>query len=448
MKNITAIKKTTIEKTMKNITTIKKTAIEKTAMQKITTTALLFFLALFTLTTNLKAQAVQDNSKSGFFAGFVVLDGFQVDSTKSVSTSPTTSYRVTSYANETREIIADAAAAYDTSFNDVVRSNGIEALLKANCKTGAVAATTDGVNYMIKIHLFPSFDEGTEIGEFSSVTTTADNPYTISSTNIYHQRFPSGLDSAVNSVTGYASYCYQYFYGDLSAERSPLFSAGYEVTADSGTPPQVSTESDKLSGIGLQFGYRWKKWRASFTHYTGQGGDNELTNSLVIADYFFQEKFFVGAGLASMQLTNSSPGSSTSASATSPVLQVGYAEKLTSNLQLSIGVLQYSSGLSLSSTTSTTTTPDITYLEDTQTATGDSAVLGSEMLYNMRSISAIYTRGSGGTGDFQEDLRTIVTQVGTRTVNIQKTVTPAGGGTIEAEIKAPTVISISLQLSF
>ena len=413
---------------------MKKTNIAKITA-KITTTALLFFLALFTLTTNLKAQAVQDNSKSGFFAGFVVLDGFQVDSTKSVSTSPTTSYRVTSYANETREIIADAAAAYDTPFNGVVRSNGIEALLKANCKTGAVAATTDGVNYMIKIHLFPSFDEGTEIGEFSSVTTTADNPYTISSTNIYHQRFPSGLDSAVNSVTGYASYCYQYFYGDLSAERN-LFTE-YEVTDDAvvgEAAPQVSTESDKLSGIGLQFGYRWKKWRASFTHYTGQGGDNELTNSLVIADYFFQEKFFVGAGLASIKLTNSSPGSSTSASATSPVLQVGYAEKLTSNLQLSIGVLQYSSGLSLSSTTSTTTTPDITYLEDTQTATGDSAVLGSEMLYNMRGISAIYTRGSGGTGDFQEDLRTIVTQVGTRTVNIQKTVTPAGGGTIEAEI--------------
>ena len=107
----------------------------------------------------------------------------------------------------------------------------------------------------------------------------------------------------------------------------------------------------------------------------------------------------MGAGLASIKLTNSSPGSSTSASATSPVLQVGYAEKLTSNLQLSIGVLQYSSGLSLSSTTSTTTTPDITYLEDTQTATGDSAVLGSEMLYNMRGISAIYTRGRGSRAE-------------------------------------------------
>ena len=65
---------------------MQKTNIGKTAIKnitaKITTTALLFFLALFTLTTNLKAQAVQDNSKSGFFAGFVVLDGFQVDSNK------------------------------------------------------------------------------------------------------------------------------------------------------------------------------------------------------------------------------------------------------------------------------------------------------------------------------------------------------------------------------
>ena len=55
-----------------------KTAIAKTTA-KITTTALLFFLALFTLTTNLKAQAVQEDSKSGFFAvcGFGWLSGRQ-----------------------------------------------------------------------------------------------------------------------------------------------------------------------------------------------------------------------------------------------------------------------------------------------------------------------------------------------------------------------------------
>ena len=52
------------------------------------------------------------------------------------------------------------------------------------------------------------------------------------------------------------------------------------------------------------------------------------------------------------------------------------------------------------------------------------------------------------TGAFIEDLRTVVTQVGERTVNIEEIITPAGGGTVEAEIKAPTVISISLHLSF
>ena len=48
---------------MKNITTVEKTNIEKTTIEKITTkitaTALLFFLALFTLTTNLKAQEIR-----------------------------------------------------------------------------------------------------------------------------------------------------------------------------------------------------------------------------------------------------------------------------------------------------------------------------------------------------------------------------------------------------
>ena len=215
-----------------------------------------------------------------------------------------------------------------------------------------------------------------------------------------------------------------------------------------------STESDKLSGIGLQFGYRWEKWRASFTHYTGQGGDNELTNSLVIADYFFQEKFFVGAGLASMQLTNSSSGSSLSASATSPVLQVGYTENLTKNLQLSIGVLQYSSGLSLSSTTPTTTTPTSTpFGSVTQTATneGDSATLGSTGSFIAIPGGSTISLGYDSFGGENGDRRIEVTQVGERTVNIQKTVTPAGGGggaTIEAELKAPTVISISFHLSF
>ena len=143
-----------------------------------------------------------------------------------------------------------------------------------------------------------------------------------------------------------------------------------------------------------------------------------------------------------MQLTNSSSGSSISASATSPVLQVGYTENLTKNLQLSIGVLQYSSGLSLSHS-STPATAIADSFNKTQTAIGDSATIGlSSLKTPTGSIGLMYDLFGG------PDHRIEVTQVGTRTVNIEETVTPAGGGTVEAELKAPTVISISLHLSF
>ena len=369
---------------------------------KITTTALLFFLALFTLTTNLKAQAVQEDSKSGFFAGFVVLDGFQVDSTKSVTTSETTVYKV-SYSNEINEIRVDAAAALDPPLSGVVRSDGVEALFKESCQTNANVVSVGGIDYTFVVSVLNSFDAGTATGESSPVTTTADNPYTITE-SINYQEFPSGFNT--QHITGYQSYCYQYFYGGLAAERTPLFSE-YEVTPDSGTPPQVSAESDKLSGVGLQFGYRWEKWRASFTHYTGQGGDHEFTNSLVMADYFFSGEFFVGAGIASMQLTNSSAGSSTSASATSPVLQVGYTENLTKNLQLSIGVLQYSSGVSLSHSSTSATNS----LQETQTVDGDSAVIGASIGYSESLVINTFYFENSSTGAFTEDLRTVVTQV-------------------------------------
>ena len=53
---------------MKNITIMEKTAIKKITA-KITTTALLFFLALFTLTTCLIAQESGQTRKQGWFVG-------------------------------------------------------------------------------------------------------------------------------------------------------------------------------------------------------------------------------------------------------------------------------------------------------------------------------------------------------------------------------------------
>ena len=335
--------------------------------------------------------------------------------------SPTTSYRVTGYSPETTRI--DATDGPDRS--DIV---GIRALFSANCETGETSIDINEEYYFVAEN-FSSFSSG----EKPTAEQITNGDATVTALD------PEGIPFLTGVREGETSHCFQYFYGDLAAERT-LFTE-YEVTADSGTP-QVSAESDKLSGIGLQFGYRGEKWRASFTHYTGTGGDHELTNSLVIADYFFQEKFFVGAGLASIKLTNSSSGSSISASATSPVLQVGYTENLTKNLQLSIGVLQYSSGLSLSHS-STPATAIADSFNKTQTVMGDSATIGLSSLKTPNgSIGLMYDLFGG------PDHRIEVTQVGTRTVNIEEIVTPAGGGTVEAELKAPTVISISFHLSF
>ena len=64
---------TTEQKSLKNITTIDNiTAIEKTRTKitaKITTTALLFFLALFSLTTCLVAQESGQARKQGLVCG-------------------------------------------------------------------------------------------------------------------------------------------------------------------------------------------------------------------------------------------------------------------------------------------------------------------------------------------------------------------------------------------
>ena len=84
-------------------------------------------------------------------------------------------------------------------------------------------------------------------------------------------------------------------------------------------------------------------------------------------------------------------------------------------------------------------------MQETQTAIGDSVTIG---------LSGGLIIPGGGSQRFlfnvgAADDRVEVTQVGERTVNIEEIITPAGGAeTIEAELKAPTVISISFHLSF
>ncbi len=416
--------------------------------------------------SNLQAQAVQNNTKSGFFAGFVYLNGFKVDTTKLVTTNSTTytdatttGYRIdrssgnNGYGAITSEITVNADEVFDAPISGVVRSNGIEALLKANCKTGATTVTTDGIAYTLDRTSLHSFDEGTSKGEGTSVTTTGAGPGTMVS------KFPSGTGNNGQDT----SYCLTYFFGDLSSDRTTI--PNYQIATPDSDPTltsvpaaprtNTSSKSNKLSGIGLQFGWRGEKWRASLTHFTGKGGANELANTVVMADYFFNEDFFVGGGLASMKLTNGSA----SGSATSPALRVGYKKNLTSNLSLNFGLTKYISGVSLKSSVTTnntttnnnTTTPSVLRpFEETQTEPGDSVLIGVRISPNVRA----YYKEDFGT--FLRDHRSQVTQVHSRTVYINKIQIPAGATETQtttttetdAELKAPLVISLSLHLSF
>ncbi len=440
--------------------------------------------------SNLQAQEVQSSpngsSKQGFFAGFVYLSGFKVDTTTLVTTNSTTytdaittGYEITGYGDATSSIVVTGV---NPTWNPKTTAAGIRALLKANCERGETSVdiaedgdATEEYFFNESSNAFTSFTIG-EKPELNEIEPSGDATVTLPTSA---EPFPTGF------TTGETSHCFRYFFGDLSSTRTSIDLPAYEIaTADSEPTPTAvivaprtitSSKSDKISGIGLQFGFRWEKWRASLTHFTGKGGDNELANTLVMADYFVNKDFFVGGGLASMTLTNGL----TSGSATSPALRVGYKRNLTSNLSLNFGLTKYISGVSLKSSATTTnttananTTPMVLRsFEETQTSkAGDSATIGA---INVR-IPGFRTTTSGRIKGLitrfryvderieqcpncpHSDQRIQVTQFRSRTVNIDEIQIPAGATETQtttttetdAELKAPLVISISLHLSF
>ncbi len=405
--------------------------------------------------SNLQAQAVQSSSKQGFFVGIAYLNGFKVDSsTKTTrvtnSTTNITGTTRTSYdPNVTYSAITTSIEADASSFFDATPDlkAGIEALIAANCETGA---TTDGIySFSSRFSRIISFDEGTRDGVGNTATDfeqLGGNSSRAWDFNACRNHFISNGLTAAD------------FDDYIPPVNNTVQGSIISTTTDSNTLTPTTNKSDKLSGIGLQFGFRWEKWRASLTHFTGKGGDNELANTLVMADYFVNKGLFVGGGLASMKLTNSSA----SGSATSPVVQVGYKQKLTPNLSLNFGLTKYISGVSLKSSTAPTTTPytpDPTFKIDSTTKkslTSEQPKTGGSVLIG----AYIDVDGSFQNTVFYQlgDRRTEATQVGSRTATYIETIetgteTTTEGTTettteTEAELKAPLVISISFHLSF
>ncbi len=404
--------------------------------------SLLFVSSLQAQSPNAQSSA---STKQGFFAGIVYLQGFGVDTTKTSTTS--TSYRINGYGDATSRIDLTGGNPYwDNGTLENPNLTGITrlivyALLSANCESGS----TNGVNAenTISPDYFSSFTEGKKPTQVQLDSGDA----TVNKLDTNGNLFRTG--KKVNQT----SHCYRYFYGDLSNGRTPIVFSAYEIaTPDSPSASVTNTESDEIKGVGLQFGFRWEKWRASLTHFTGKGGANEFVNTVVMADYFFHEEFFVGGGLASMKLTNSSTSGSTSASATSPVIQVGYKENLTPNLFFNISLTKYISGISLSrSTTPPARIPTGRTFSETQTERGklDShkATIGLEEAFfviNGATAGANFNYDKNRTN---KDQRIEATQVRRRDVEIEEVTIPATQKT-DAEIKAPVVVSISLLWRF
>ena len=203
----------------------KKNAEKSLEISKNKTTALLFFLALFTLTTNLKAQAVQDNSKSGFFAGFVYLQGFQVDSKSISGSTVTTSYEVTGISDTTR---IEVTYLNENLTNTAIRE-GISALFSANCETGAASVESSGT-YRFNTDSFESFDPGRKptleqlVSSENDATVTFNHIYQLDNGTMTTDHFRTGSENA------HTSHCFRHFYGDLSSDRTSFVFDNYSLT--------------------------------------------------------------------------------------------------------------------------------------------------------------------------------------------------------------------------
>ena len=266
---------TTEQKSLKNITTIENiTIIGKTAIQKITakitTTALLFFLALFTLTTCLTAQESGQARKQGWFVG---VSPFSFVGTE-IKTSRTTTTEV--------DVAVGSAASFEyeatiDSLQNNTRGNpnGVitdaeaeQSLIRgaiALCRRGA--ATTDRIVDTVSL---------------------ASNLLNTNSTADYYIGYYGGYRTD-NEIT--TKIC------DLPDTAAP-------PTVSDGTPDSLSSESAiSLQGaLAIQFGYNLEKYRVSLTSFSSKAGANRLTNNLLLADWFLTPGFYAGLGITSAKL--------------------------------------------------------------------------------------------------------------------------------------------------
>ena len=399
---------TTEQKSLKNITTIENiTIIGKTAIQKITakitTTALLFFLALFTLTTCLTAQESGQARKQGWFVG---VSPFSFVGTE-IKTSRTTTTEV--------DVAVGSAASFEyeatiDSLQNNTRGNpnGVitdaeaeQSLIRgaiALCRRGA--ATTDRIVDTVSL---------------------ASNLLNTNSTADYYIGYYGGYRTD-NEIT--TKIC------DLPDTAAP-------PTVSDGTPDSLSSESAiSLQGaLAIQFGYNLEKYRVSLTSFSSKAGANRLTNNLLLADWFLTPGFYAGLGITSAKLETEIG----SASQTAPAFNLGYARKI-GNLQLEAGYLLLNSSFSIQKQTPTVEDGDP---QDLSLGDIETQILGEDGIVGNRIAGFQFETGFA-TQQYLSVVKVTRTPVSAATVITTTTTTT----TEKVELPSQQVIYLRLVYSF
>ena len=282
---------------------------------KITTTALLFFLALFTLTTNLKAQETQEGQagqqkeqqakKGGWFVGFTpYLLGLSEQKSSSSITNLTP---VGSTVDSGGEFKFTAVLPPDFSTAGEIAVQALEATARI-CETGS--ASTDGSDTN-----FEGFQFALDDGNWNGVM------------------YPSG------SFT----HCQNHFAGLLAS--APPQAVDSVPTAS----PKAATA--KWSGAGLQFGYEFPEGdRFSLQLHNWKGGDIEVSSQMVVYDYFLSKNLYAGVGSGTIELKALGKTQSQRGSA----INLGWQYSFSPSFKLELGYLLLSAEASVTKEIKTT----------------------------------------------------------------------------------------------
>ena len=369
---------------------MEKTAIAKITA-KITTTALLFFLALFSLTTCLTAQAQEKQQagqkarKQGWFVG--VSPYFLGAEIKTTTEHTTLTER---YTTVTRNLDATSVA------------------LTASSTDQAEGITTSTQRV---------YNDDYDNLAISAVLDVCRNGTYDGAGSYYPINFDATSNTDTATTNGSVNACFNHFQG-LAASFSPSLEGTF---VDSATLSfSTTSENTPLTGNGLQLGYNFEKFRVSLNSHLWSAGESKLDSQLLLLDYFLPYGLYAGGGFGTAKLDTSIG----SASKTAPALHFGYQHNFTDNFSLEAGLLWFGASFSLekSAAAPEATISDIA-IPDSDPIVSSPVLVGGYVNYSPSILTDIIYIGFL----YNDNPLHTIFSVGDRRILVTGTVTPTYG---------------------